>query len=153
VILCNLGSALCSLALFLLLRAGALAVWHIYVVVAYNSVFNTFQWPALVAAITMIVPEKDLGRADGMLEMGNAATTLAAPPLAGLLMAFTGVWNLLLLDFVSFFFAIASLLLIAVPRPPRSAEGETGKSSLWREAAVGWHFIRARQGLLALLVF
>src|ERR1700712_1003883 len=66
-ILCNIGSALCSLALFLLLRAGSLAVWHIYIVVACNSIFNTFQWPALVAAITMLVKGDGLRRAHRML--------------------------------------------------------------------------------------
>ncbi|HTQ80196.1 MAG TPA: MFS transporter [Thermoanaerobaculia bacterium] len=152
-ILCNAGSALCSLALFLLLRADALAVWHIYIVVACNSIFNTFQWPAIAAAITMLVDKDQFGRADGMLEMGSAATTIAAPPLAGILMAYIGIWNLLLIDFVTFFFAIGSLLLIRIPAPPASEEGETGKSSIWQEAAAGWHFIRARQGLVALLLF
>ncbi|HZF12048.1 MAG TPA: MFS transporter [Thermoanaerobaculia bacterium] len=153
-ILCNIGSALCSLALFLLLKEGALQVWHVYIVVAANSILNTFQWPATVAAITMLVPRDQFGRADGMLEMGGAATTIAAPPLAGLLIVLTGgVWNLLLIDFVTFFFAIVSLLLVTIPNPPKSAEGQTGKRSLWKEAAIGWHFIRERQGLMALLLF
>lgn len=152
-ILCNLGSALCSLALFLLLKTGTLAVWHVCVVVALNSIFNTFQWPATIAAITMLIQREQFGRADGMLEMGNAATTIAAPPLAAALYTFLGVWNLLLLDFISFFFAIASLLLVFIPDPPRSEEGKAAKKSLWKEAALGWTFIRERQGLLALLCF
>jgi MFS transporter, DHA3 family, macrolide efflux protein len=152
-ILTNLGSACCALVLFLLLRSGHLAVWHIYIVVACNAVFSTFQWPALAAAITMLVGRNNLGRASGMLEMGNAATTIAAPPLAGLLLILMDVWNLLLIDFVTFFFAIASLLLVRIPNPQASAEGTKGKGSIWSEAAVGWRFIRQRQGLLALLVF
>jgi MFS transporter, DHA3 family, macrolide efflux protein len=152
-ILTNVGSALCSLALFALLKAGSLEVWHIYIVVACNSIFNTFQWPALAASITMLVEKAKLGRVSGMLDTGNAITSIAAPPLAGLLMALINIWNLLLIDFASFFFAIASLLLITIPNPQASAEGKAAKRSLWREAAVGWQFIRQRQGLLALLVF
>jgi MFS transporter, DHA3 family, macrolide efflux protein len=151
-ILTNVGSALCSLALFALLKAGLLEVWHIYIVVACNSVFNTFQWPALAAAITMLVEKAKLGRAAGMLDTGNAITTIAAPPLAGLLLALIGIWNLLLIDVVSFLFAIGSLLLVSIPNPQASAEGKP-RRSLWREAAVGWQFIRQRQGLLALLIF
>jgi MFS family permease len=152
-ILCNLGSAGCSLALFLLLKAGALAVWNVCVVVALSSIFNTFQWPATIAAITMLVPRDQFGRADGMLEMGQAATTIAAPPLAAALYTFIGVWNLLLLDFISFFFAIASLLLVVIPDPVKSAAGQAARKSLFKEAALGWTFIRERQGLLALLCF
>jgi len=152
-ILTNVGSALCSLTLFALLKAGRLEVWHIYIVVACNSIFNTFHWPALAAAITMLVDKAKLGRAAGMLDTGNAITTIAAPPLAGLLLVLIGIWNLLLIDVVSFFFAIAALLLVTIPNPEASAEGRAGRRSLWREAAVGWQFIRQRQGLLALLIF
>jgi len=152
-VLCNLGSALCSLALFLLLKTNTLVVGHVWIIVAVNSILNTFQWPATVAAITMLVPRAQFGRADGMLEMGGAATTIAAPPLAAALYTYIGIWNLLLIDFVSFFFAILSLLIVVIPNPPRSEQGQTGKRSLWKEAAIGWSFIRERQGLLALLLF
>ncbi len=152
-ILTNLGSALCSLSLLLLLYAHALQLWHIYLIVACNSIFGTFQWPAMAAAITMLVGREKLGRAAGMLEMGNAATAIAAPPLAGLLLALTSISNVLLVDFLSFFVAIGVLLAVSIPRPEASSEGKKGKGSMWHEAAVGWRFIRERQGLLALLLF
>jgi hypothetical protein len=107
----------------------------------------------MAAAITMLVGREKLGRAAGMLEMGNAITAISAPPLAGLLLVLMSLWNLLLIDFLSFFVAIAALLLVSVPSPVASSEAKRAKGSIWREAAVGWQFIRERQGLLALLIF
>ena len=149
----DLGPAAGTLALVLLVRAGALEVWHIYVAVALGSVFNTFQWPAYMASTTLLVPKRHLGRANGMMQFGQAAGEVVAPVLAGLLIAAVGMAGVILIDFGTFLFAAATLLLVRIPRPPASAAGRTGRGSLWSEAAYGWTFIRERPGLLGLLFY
>jgi len=44
-------------------------------------------------------------------------------------------------------------VLIRIPRPETTAEGQAGRGSLLHEAMYGWKYIKARSGLLALLVF
>jgi MFS family permease len=150
---CNLGPALTVAAYAYLLWHGELHVWHIYIGVIFNSVFNTFQWPAYIASVTLLAAERDLGRVNGMLDTGEAVVSVAAPAIAGLLMYTIGISNILIVDFVTFLFAAGSLLLVVIPRPARSAEAEAARGSLMKEAAFGWVFIRQRPGLLNLLLF
>src|SRR5262249_37812101 len=111
----NVGAGLCSLALFLGLRAGALTLPWVYAAVAAAALCSTFQWPALTASVTLLVSKGEYGRASGMLEMGNAAATLAAPALAGLLLVVMELRNLFLFDVLSFLVVILALLVIRIP--------------------------------------
>jgi DHA3 family macrolide efflux protein-like MFS transporter len=135
-----------------LLWHNQLQVWHIYIGVLVNSVVATFQWPAYIAAITMLVNPKDYGRVNGFLEFAGSATTIAGPFIGGLLMYWLGINKILIIDFVSFFFAAGALLIVRIPRPEQSEEGGRGKGSIWKEAAYGWTFIRERPGLFNLLL-
>lgn len=55
--------------------------------------------------------------------------------------------------FATFLFAFFTLLFARVPRPEVTAEGQAARGGLLREAAYGWTYIRARAGLLGLLLF
>lgn len=147
----DLGPAVGTLAIFLLLRADALQVWHVYAAAALASVFNTFQWPAYMAATTLLVPKQHLGRANGLLQLGQAASEVVAPVLAGLLISVVGLAGVVAIDFFTFLCAAATLLLVRIPRPAASGAGRKG--SLLSEAAFGWTFIRERPGLLGLLLY
>jgi len=149
----DLGPALITLAYAYLLWKGELHVWHIYIGAFVSSVFGTFQWPAYISAITMLVERKQFARVNGMLEFAGAATTIAAPALAGLLLTLVDIWGVLLIDFATFLFAATTLLFVRIPRPEASPEGRRAKGSLWKEAAFGWTFIRERPGLFKLLLF
>jgi DHA3 family macrolide efflux protein-like MFS transporter len=149
----DLGPAITTLTYAYLLYNNQLQVWHVYIGVFCNSIFGTFQWPAYIAAITMLVDRKDYGRINGMLETGQSISTIGAPMIAGLLMYTIGITNILLVDFATFLFAASALLLVKIPRPEQSEEGRKAKGSIWKEAAFGWTFIKARKGLLNLLLF
>ena len=149
----DVGPGLTTLVYAFLLWNDKLEVWHIYIGVIFNAVFGAFQWPAYVSAVTMLVARKDYGRVNGMIEFGQAAVTIAAPAIAGFLMFTIGLKNILLLDFATFLFAAGTILLVKIPQPPVSAEGQKAKGSIWKEMAYGWTFIRERPGLFNLLLF
>ncbi len=150
-ILSDLGSGLITLSIAALYWSETLSLWHICVAAALNAVLASFQWPAFIAAITMIVPRSQFGRVNGMLQFGQAGTTIAAPALSGFLMAFVELWGVLIIDFVTFLFAISMLALAKIPNPERSPEGQKAKGSLLKEAMAGWTFIKERPGLHYLL--
>lgn len=152
-ILSDAGAGLCTLIVALLLLAGRLEVWHIYLVMAISSTFSAFQWPAYSAATTLLVSKEHFGRASGMVQISEAVAQIASPVLAGVLMGVIRVQGVILLDFATFLFAVFTLLMARVPRPETTAEGEAGQGSLLREAAYGWTYIRARPGLFGLLLF
>jgi MFS family permease len=149
---CSVAPALTVGTYAYLLSQNALEVWHIYIGVVFNSVVATFQWPAYIAAITLLVQPKDYGRVNGFLEFAGSATTIAGPAIGGVLLLWIGAERILLIDFVTFLVAAGALLLVHVPRPEQSEEGRRAKGSIWKEAAFGWTFIRERPGLFNLLL-
>jgi MFS transporter, DHA3 family, macrolide efflux protein len=150
-IVSDVGAGCSSLVLALLFWQDRLELWHIYLLLALGSAFGTLQWPAFSAATTLLVPREQLGRAAGLTQMGNAAADLLAPVVAGVLVVSIGLAGIVLIDFATFFVAVATLLCVRVPRAEPTAEGLAARSSLMREAASGWTYIRQRPGLLSLL--
>ena len=151
-ILSDTGAGLSTLAVLLLLLTNHLEIWHIYVISAISAAFSTFQWPAYSAATSTLVPKEQLGRAGGMVQIGEAISQIIAPAVAGALYVTTGLNGVVLIDFLTFGFAVGSLLLVRIPQPKVSAEGALSKGSLWKEATYGWKYITARPGLLGLLL-
>jgi hypothetical protein len=88
-----------------------------------------------------------------MVQLGEAAAQIVSPASAGALVGIIQIQGVILIDFATFLFAVLTLLIIRVPRPEATAEGQAGQGSLLREAAYGWTYITARPGLLGLLVF
>jgi len=152
-ILSDVGAGLTTLFLALMLFFGQLEYWHIYVATLFNALFGAFQWPAYSAATTLLVPKKHLGRAGGMVQLGEAISQLVAPALAGVLLVTIGLKGVMLIDFVTFAFAVLTLMVVHIPKPETSAQGIASKGSLWKEAAFGWQYIVGRPGLLGLLIF
>jgi MFS transporter, DHA3 family, macrolide efflux protein len=149
----DLGSALVVLTYAALLYTGNLQVWHIYIGAFVTSICGTFQWPAYIAAITMLIDRSQYGRVNGMLEFGQAGATIAAPALGGLLLGLVNIWGVLIVDFATFLFAVTTLLFAKIPKPEVSEEGRRARGSLLQEAKFGWTFIRERPGLRNLLFF
>ncbi len=144
-------SALLTLAIFILLGAGGLQLWHIYLISMLGSILSAFQEPAYTASISMIVPKDKLGSANGMAQMGQAITSVLTPVMAGALFVFIGFNGIILIDFVTFFFAIAALLFVRIPQPERTAEHKD--KNIWQDMQFGWNFLYERKGLLGLLLY
>jgi DHA3 family macrolide efflux protein-like MFS transporter len=151
-ILSDTGAGLATLSIAILYMTGNLQVWNIILATAFNSAFSTFQWPAYSAVTTLLVPKDQLGRAGGMVQIGEAMSQLLAPAAAGALFVTIGLGGVIVVDFATYLFAVLTLLLVRVPSPEKSEAGEEGKGSIWKEALYGWTYISARAGLLGLLL-
>jgi len=151
--LADTGAAFATLGVAALLFAGKLQVWHIYLSTALSSSFGAFQDPAYRASITMLVPKKDLARAGGIEQMGFAAQSILTPLMAGLLYALIGLQGIIVIDFVTFFFAVGALALVVIPQPEPSEEsaGPGDEKSMWKDAIFGWKYLLQRPGLFGLL--
>jgi MFS transporter, DHA3 family, macrolide efflux protein len=148
--LSDLAAGLATVALLALYSAGALEIWHLYLLGAWSGAFAAFQFPAYSAAISTMLGAKDYARASGMLALAESISIIAAPVLAGVLLGLIGVAGIFVIDIVTFTVAIGALLLVAIPRPPASAEGDAARGGLLSGAAYGFRFILARPALLHL---
>ncbi|MBE4749006.1 MFS transporter [Corallococcus sp. ZKHCc1 1396] len=147
-------AALSTLSLLVLYTGGNLRLWQVYLGVCLTAVAESFQEPAFMAASTVLVPERHLGRASGMVQLAQAAGRTLAPPLAGLLLMHHGLATVMTLDLMAFAIAVVTTLLVRVPRPTRSAQGEQqARESLGSNLTFGMRYIFQQPGLLGLLAF
>jgi DHA3 family macrolide efflux protein-like MFS transporter len=164
-ILADFGAGMCTLLVAVLLFAGELQLWQIYLLAGISAAFGTVQWPAYAATTTLLVSKKNLGRANGMVQFGQAASEILAPVLAGTLVGTIQLQGVILVDVVTFVFAIVTLLLVRFPKPRVTADGAPSvdgvpasdgaraRAFAWQDLTFGWRYISARRGLLGLLLF
>jgi DHA3 family macrolide efflux protein-like MFS transporter len=159
-ILSDVGAGLSTLAIVLLLCTNQLesqghsfGIWHIYALTFVNAAFGTLQWPAFAATTSLLVSKKNLGRANGLVQFGQAASEILAPALAGVLMGIIQLEGVILIDVGTFIFAVITLLLVRFPKPETFAERGPVRTTLWNDLTLGWRYISARPGLKGLLLF
>ncbi len=152
--LSDLLAGAATIGILLLFLAGRLEIWHLYLAGIFTGVGQAFQWPAYSAAISTMLPKEQYGRANGMLSMAEAASGIAAPLLAGILLVPLGIAGILTIDIVTFLLAIGALLLVFVPQPKATEAGAQARGGLLKESVYGFRYIFERPSLLGLqLVF
>jgi MFS family permease len=151
-IISDSGAALCTILAALLLMFNRFEIWQVYLVAGFNAVFSAVQWPAYTATVSLIVPHKRLGRANGLMQFGQAAAEIMAPVLAGALVPLIRIQGVLLIDFATFIFGVTTLLLVRFPKPEKADRPKTGQSSFWREIMEGWNYLVSCKGLWNLLI-
>ncbi len=138
---------------FLYLR-GHLLPWMVIPANLLMASFTTLMWPAYTASVTLLVPKEHYGRANGFVQLGEALPQIAGPALAGALYVAVQLGKMALIDAATYLFSVLVLLFfVRIPNPPRSADGQAGKGSMWQEMRFGWDYIIQRKALLALLTF
>jgi MFS family permease len=146
----DLAAGLATLVLLALYLTGRLQIWHLYVAGAFEGVFQSFQWPAYSATISVMLPKGQYGRANGMMSLAESGSNIFSPLLAGALIGFIGLGGILAIDIVTFVFAIGALLIVFIPQPRRTEEGQKAQGNIWKEAGYGFRYILDRPSLLGL---
>ena len=150
----DIAGGLASLIALILYASGHLQFWHVYIITAIKGAGAAFQWPAYSAAISTMIPKEQYTRANGMMSLVEAGPGVVSPLLAGALMPFIGVSGILIVDVLTFAIAILALIIVFIPQPPRTAEGQKAEGNILKQAAFGFKYIFARPSLLGLqLIF
>ncbi len=149
-ILADTGAALGAGLVAVLVLAGQLAVWEVFLAVALSSAFGTFQRPAYLASISLLVAPRRLGQSAGLVFSSQAVADVASPILAGLLLGPLGLGGILLIDALTFGCAAATALAVRFgPQRARQPAGQSVRGEL-REAAV---YLRGQPRLAGLLAY
>ncbi len=138
-----------ALVLLVIAWRSELTFWPILIVMAFASVGGAFQEPAYRASIVTLVPKDNLGRANGMIEMGPAIGMMIAPAAAGAIILTLGIEVVLVIDVITFLVAVATLSRVRFPR--LAVVEQTVRSRVRTEMAEGFHYLRERSGLLGYL--
>lgn len=148
--LSDLAAGLSTIVVFILYSTGRLEIWHLYVTGAFAAVFGSFQFPAFSAAMSLMVPKEQYTRANGLVSLAENASSIVAPVLAGILLTVIGISGIMVIDIVTFVFAVLCVAVVFIPQPQASASGREAQGSLWRESIYGFQYIWRRKSLLGI---
>jgi len=148
--LSDLAAGISTIAIFLLFISNNLQIWHLYVAGAFTGIFQSFQWPAYSASISLMIPKAKYERANAMLSLAESVPQIFAPVAAGLLLTIIGIGGVMMIDIVTFLAAIGTLMFVHIPQPEHTRQGAEGKGSLWKESIFGFRYIFQRPSLLGL---
>jgi len=146
---CELVAAAATAAVGLLAWLDRLSLPYACVNVAVTAAATALQWPTWSATVTLLVPKEQLGRASGMTQLAFAVSQVLAPLLAGALITLIGLVGVIVLDFCTFLFSVATLLAARIPS--RTA-GCGVRPSYLRDIPFGWRYVFGSAGLAALLL-
>jgi hypothetical protein len=104
-----------QLLLGTLLWTGNLSSWHTYPLLALLSVALAFQRVAYSSAVPQLVPKRYLGHANGIVQLSGGMAQLVVPLVAVGLMAGIGLEGILVVDVVSYAFAVLVTLAVRFP--------------------------------------
>lgn len=146
--------AMATLGLIFLFYTGMVQVWHIYLIMLLRATAGGFQWPAMQASTSLMVPKEHLSRIQGLNQMLNGAMNIGAAPVGALLMNFLPMHNILSIDIATAFLAVLPLFFIPIPQPERVIAVDTAdrKTSIWQELMAGFRYVWAWPGLVMILV-
>jgi DHA3 family macrolide efflux protein-like MFS transporter len=171
----DFASGCLSLVIMTLMLTHLLEFWSLLIILVIFGALSPFHASAFDTSYAMIVPEKQLPRANGMMQTiwslsgilspAIAATIIALPSLArqgtlpsafnNLLSGLTDGSALAIgVDAVTFFIASATLIFLNIPSPKRTdlhADGTKKKTSVWADIKEGALYIKRRPPLLWLL--
>lgn len=140
--------ALSMLVIIALFASGAVAVWHLYVLLAVRSAMQAFQLPAAAASVATLVPRSFLPRAAALNQTLSGLTMVAAAPLGALVIGVLPLEWALSIDVATAVLAIVPLLLFGVPAVVRQAP--VGSTSITRDLRDGVVYVWGTPGLRSL---
>lgn len=140
----DLLRALAGAALAVLALTDAIEVWQIAVIAAVYGTGAAFFAPAFDALVPDVVPPERLAQANALDQlMRPIVFRMAGPAIGGVLVASASAGVVFALDAASFIVSATTLLLVRVAATPAAR----GPSSVRRDLAEGWRFVRARAWL------
>ena len=149
-LVCDTLAALCTVTVMLLARAGALQVWHLYLLNALNGLMNTVQQPAAEVTVTLLTPQKHYQQASAVHSFLNSVNNLLTPVLATAVLTLFGLESVFLFDLMTFAAAFVSLNCLRIPQPPREDGAKQGVIAQAR-SAISW--LGKNKGILHLILF
>ena len=138
-----------AITFWVLVQFGWVEFWHVLVLVLFLGMVNSLNQTARHSLINNIVPREDLMNAIALNSSLANLAKIIGPSLGGVLIGVIGIAGCLLVNAVSFFAIIVTLVVMEIPRG--SAKINKG-TPFWQEVSEGYHFLRAERRLLSVIL-
>jgi DHA3 family macrolide efflux protein-like MFS transporter len=142
--------AIATLLLAFLFWRGSVQIWQVYLLLFVRALGGGFHWPAMTASTTLMVPERNLSRIQGLNQMLQGGMGILAAPLGALLLEVLPMQGVLAIDVGTALLAITPLLFVGVPQPEIAVPPADvlEKPSVWREMRAGFRYIWSWPGMM-----
>jgi len=138
-----------SLAMAALTLAHVINLWEIVALAAVQGLVNAFDMPARQSFLVQMVDERnDLSNAIAINSSMVNATRLIGPAIAGLVIGAFGEGWCFLIDGVSYFAVIASLLMMRIT----PLEIRRSTTSMFEQMREGWDYVRTFRPIRTILL-
>ncbi|WP_330301344.1 MFS transporter [Streptomyces sp. NBC_00503] len=139
----NLASGALALGLAVLVLAGDVRLWHLYLFAVGLGTVNAFEVPARMAFVAELVGPDLLPNASALSAAYFSAARVAGPAVSGLLISAAGTGPVMLLNAASYLAAVAGLRMM---RPGDMVRAEpAGRAS---GVLDGLRYVRTRPDLV-----
>jgi len=143
------AAALQSLAMAALTLAHVITLWEIIALAIFQGLINAFDMPARQSFLVQMVEDRnDLSNAIAINSSMVNAARLIGPAIAGLVIAAVGEGWCFLIDGVSYFAVIASLLLMRI----KPLDIRRNASSMLEQMREGWDYVRTFRPIRSILL-
>ena len=144
------AGAVQSLALAGLTLTHVINLWEIIALTALQGLINAFDMPGRQSFLVhMIEDRKDLSNAIAINSSMAVGAGLIGPVIAGLVIAAVGEGWCFLIDGVSYFAVIVSLLLMRL----KPMDLRPTASSMLQQMREGWDYVRTSRPIRTILLF
>lgn len=140
-------TALATAVLIYLVWAGTVQIWHIYLLMLVRSTAGSFHMPAMLASTSLMVPEEQLTRFQGLNQGLQGVINIAAPLLGALLIEFLPLHIVLAVDLGTAALAILPLIFISIPQPKVDPSQAEVKTTVWKDMSLGFRYVWGWAGL------
>jgi DHA3 family macrolide efflux protein-like MFS transporter len=131
---------------------NAIQTWHIYLVIFLRSSAGLFHYAAMQASTSLMVPEQQLNRVNGLNQALRGGMNIIAPPIGAILIGILPMHQVLLVDIITAAIAVIPLLFILIPQPVRAAEENGNMKGLFADIRDGISYTRRWPGMVSLMV-
>ena len=146
-ILTNTGAALTSVILGLLVIAGSVQLWHVFVLALALGVFTAIDSPIRVSFTSELVGKDDLANAVSLNSANFNIGRLVGPALSGYLIFFYGTGPSFLINTATYVFMVTTLLFI------RDKDLHiTTKPARGNKLAEAFKYVRSRPDLMLVML-
>jgi len=149
-------TALFTLLVAILFYLESAQIWHIYMAMFVRSACGQFQWAAMSASTTLMVPKKQLSRIAGANQALQGTMNIVGPALGAFMIAALPMQWVLLVDVITAAFAAGPLLFFTIPQPLRNGSKAStdmpDKTSLWQDLSDGFKYVFGWKSLMAIIL-
>jgi DHA3 family macrolide efflux protein-like MFS transporter len=152
-VISDLLIAFITLLLIILFKTEHIKLGYIYAALFLRELGSTFHWPSMRSSTSLLVPNEQMSRVEGLNQSIKGLLNVVGPPLAALLLEVSPIYIILFIDIFTALLAVIPLIFVNIPKPVEIPKGNfSSASELFNDVRFGFRYLRNWKGMLFLIL-